>query len=70
MIVARIEEAAQQGGWLIVCGHEIGAEWQERLNTSLEKLEMILGYLRVHRDIIWTGTVAEIARYVHDHRSR
>ena len=69
-ITGRIEEAAQQGGWLILCGHEIGAEGPEPLNTSLEKLEVILGYLHKHKDIIWTDTVARVARYVHEHQSQ
>ncbi len=65
---AVVEEAASQGRWLILCGHEIAAQGYQ--TTRADALEALCAYLADPKNGIWTDTVSRIGDYVLEQRKR
>ena len=61
-----VDEAVQNGGWIIFVGHEIGSRAYQ--TTDLAALERLCEYLKDPANRIWLGTVEQIATYVRDHQ--
>ncbi len=60
--IALIGQAVRDGGWVVFCGHEVGTEGFQNIETR--KLEAVCRYLVKHRDLIWTDTVDAVAGYI------
>jgi len=61
---ASVDSAVKDGRWIIFVGHEIGERRFQ--STDAKALELLSDYLKDPANRIWTGTVAEIGRYVRD----
>jgi len=61
-----IEAAAENGFWLVFCGHEIGQGGRQ--TTRADTLKAICDYARDVDNGIWIDTVESIARYVQEVR--
>jgi peptidoglycan/xylan/chitin deacetylase (PgdA/CDA1 family) len=59
---ALIDAAAEQGFWLILCGHEIGEGGRQ--TTRIETLRAFCEYAGDPQNGLWVDTVANVARYV------
>lgn len=64
---AVVDEAAQQGRWVIFVGHEIGQRGYQSTDTGA--LESLVRYLKEPTSRIWLGTVGEIGSYVQQQRT-
>jgi len=62
-----VDQAAQQGRWVIFVGHEIGARGFQVTDT--EALKALCKYLKNPPNKIWLGTVEEIGSYVHQQQA-
>jgi peptidoglycan/xylan/chitin deacetylase (PgdA/CDA1 family) len=60
-------KAAQQGGWLVFAGHNIGNPGNQ--TTEIAVLEEFLRYARDPANGIWLDTVDAIASYIQKHRT-
>jgi hypothetical protein len=58
--------AAQNGGWLVFTGHEIGKPGYQVTDASV--LEQFLEYAGDPANGVWLDTVDAIARYIQEHR--
>jgi peptidoglycan/xylan/chitin deacetylase (PgdA/CDA1 family) len=56
-----IDSAAQEGGWTILAGHEVG---EVRQGISPEVLREVCAYVADPAQRLWVDTVAAIAEYV------
>ncbi|MCL4215732.1 MAG: polysaccharide deacetylase family protein [Candidatus Hydrogenedentes bacterium] len=63
-----IERTVEQRGWLILAGHETAVPGAQSVRE--DTLQTLCGYLVEQQEIIWTGTVAAIGRYVRDTRRK
>jgi hypothetical protein len=63
---ALIEEAADEGRWLILAGHEMADTGAQA--TSLNALEALAQYVQDPANGIWVETVGAVAEYVLEHR--
>jgi peptidoglycan/xylan/chitin deacetylase (PgdA/CDA1 family) len=61
-----IDQAAAEGRWLILCGHEVGPSGFQI--TSTATLEAICRYAADPANGLWIDTVARIGKYVRDQR--
>lgn len=61
-----VDEAVQQGRWVIFVGHEIGQRGIQVTDTHA--LEVLCRYLKDPANGIWLGTVEEIGLYVRQHQ--
>ena len=61
---AIVDAAAADGRWVIFAGHEIGQKAHQ--TTDLRALEQLCAYLKDPANGIWSGTVAEIGKYVRE----
>ncbi len=61
-----VDEAAQEGRWVIFVGHEIGARGYQ--TTDTKALEALCDYLKDPANGVWLGTVEEIAGYIRKQR--
>jgi len=61
-----VDEAIQQGRWVIFVGHEIGDRAFQ--TTDAKALEALCNYLNNPDTGVWLGTVEEIATYIQTHR--
>lgn len=61
-----IDQAASDGRWLILCGHEIGDGGYQ--TTPSKTLEAICRYANDPANGLWMDTVGRIGKYVADHR--
>jgi len=61
-----VEQAAQQGRWVIFVGHEIGNRGYQV--TDATALGALCDYLNDPANGIWLGTVEEVARYIRQQR--
>jgi len=61
-----VSKAAQQGGWLVFAGHEIGKPGPQ--TTEAAALEKFLQWAKEPANGIWLDTVARIAAYIEEHR--
>lgn len=60
-----IEIAREEGGWLVLAGHDVGdADWPQV--TRSDTLRALFVYAQDPANGVWLDTVATIARYVKD----
>lgn len=64
---AIVDEAAQQGRWVIFVGHEIGQRGYQSTDTGA--LESLIRYLKDPKNEIWLGTVGEVGSYIQQQRT-
>lgn len=64
---AVVDEAAQQGRWVIFVGHEIGRRGYQSTDTGA--LGSLVRYLKDPKNGIWLGTVGEIGSYIQQQRT-
>ena len=57
-----VDEAIQQGRWVIFVGHEIGRKGYQI--TDVQALEELAAYLKAPANGVWVGTVEEVGRYI------
>ena len=62
-----VDEAAQEGRWVIFVGHNIGQRAFQ--TTDTKALTDLCAYLKDPANGIWLGTVAEIGTYVREQRA-
>jgi peptidoglycan/xylan/chitin deacetylase (PgdA/CDA1 family) len=60
----QIDQAAKTGNWLVLAGHDIGAE-DHAQTTKTSTLEAICAYCRDPANGIWIDTVGTIGAFVH-----
>ncbi len=63
-----IDQAAAEGRWLILCGHEVGKPGFQI--TSSETLDAICRYATDPANGLWIDTVGRIAKYISDSRKK
>jgi len=63
---AIVDQAANQGRWVIFVGHEIGTRGYQV--TDATALGALCDYLKDPANGIWLGTVAEVAQYIRQQR--
>ena len=63
---ALLDRALEQGEWLILVGHDIGAGGRQ--TTLAGDLDKLCRYAKDPAKGIWVDTMAVISRYVRDHR--
>lgn len=61
------DETAKNGFWLVLCGHDIGPGGRQ--TTRTDTLRAFCEYARDPANGLWVDTVANVARYVRDHRA-
>jgi peptidoglycan/xylan/chitin deacetylase (PgdA/CDA1 family) len=61
-----IDEAAVEGRWLILAGHEMSDTGPQA--TSLETLETLSRYIEDPANGIWVDTVGAVAEFIMEHR--
>lgn len=57
-----VDDAAEKGFWLVLCGHEIGAGGRQ--TTRIDTLQAFCEYASDPGSGLWVDTVANIAKYV------
>lgn len=62
-----VDQASEQGLWLVLCGHEIGPAGRQ--TTRSDTLRAFCEYARDPRNGLWVDTVANVTRYVMEHRT-
>jgi hypothetical protein len=62
-----VDAAAEKGTWLVLAGHDIGAEGRQ--TTRVDTLRAFCEYARDPRSGIWVDTVANVTRYVMEQRT-
>ena len=62
-LIARVEAAARNGTVAAFTFHGIGGDY---LSVSTQAHQDLLDHLHAHRDIYWTATFLDIARWVRD----
>lgn len=65
-VKAMIDQAMEQGGWLVLAGHEIGEPAFQTTWTAM--LEELCAYASDPSNGIWIATVGTIAEYVREQR--
>jgi peptidoglycan/xylan/chitin deacetylase (PgdA/CDA1 family) len=63
-----VEDAIARGQWLVLAGHDIGAERGPQV-TRVSMLRALLADLRRPERGVWIDTVANVASYVRTHRA-
>jgi peptidoglycan/xylan/chitin deacetylase (PgdA/CDA1 family) len=63
---ALIDQAKEKGFWLVLCGHNIAQEGRQ--TSRLDALRAFCEYARDPQNGLWVDTVANIGRYVSEHR--
>jgi peptidoglycan/xylan/chitin deacetylase (PgdA/CDA1 family) len=63
-----VDQAAQEGRWVIFVGHEIGKRGYQ--TTDTKAIETLCEYLKNPANGIWLGTVKEIATYIQRQRDK
>lgn len=66
-IRALIEQAREDGRWLVLAGHEIGDGGSQ--TTNVRMLERLIRYAKEPSNDVWLAPVGTVARYVLDQRS-
>jgi peptidoglycan/xylan/chitin deacetylase (PgdA/CDA1 family) len=61
-----VDEAAQNGSWIIFVGHEMGSRAYQ--TTDLQSLARLCEYLKDPANGIWLGTVEQIGTFVREHQ--
>ncbi len=62
-----VDQAAEQGFWLVLCGHEIGSGGRQ--TTRIDTLRAFCEYARDPRNGLWVDTAANVTHYVLEHRT-
>lgn len=62
-----IQEAVEQGRWVVFVGHEIGDRGFQI--TDIKALEALCDYAKDPANGIWLGTVSEIGKYIRGRRA-
>jgi len=57
-----VDQAAQKGQWLVLCGHEIGEGGRQ--TVRIDTLRAFCEYAQDPKNGLWVDTVANIGRYV------
>ena len=63
-----LDNAAAEGGWLILAGHEMDEEGRQ--TTLLSSIVELCEYVQDSESGIWIDTVHAIATYIRDHRDQ
>ncbi len=63
-----IDEARKKHAWVVLGGHEIGAGGRQ--TTRVDTLRAFCEYAKDPKNGVWVDTVANISRYVADHRDK
>jgi len=63
-----VDQAAQDGRWVIFVGHEIGQRGYQI--TDARALEALCNYLKDPANGVWLGTVEEIASHIQKQRAK
>ena len=66
-IRALLEQAKEQGQWVVLAGHEIGSSGQQ--TTRLAMLEKLIKYAQDPANELWMVPVGTVGRYVQDRRA-
>lgn len=66
-VLVLLEQAREEGSWIILSGHEMDAGGPQ--TTRLDMLEQLVPYLQDPANGFWLGTVEEIAAYVRKNRN-
>jgi peptidoglycan-N-acetylglucosamine deacetylase len=61
-----VDDAVQEGRWVIFVGHEIGERGYQ--TTDTKALEALCEYLKNPATGVWLSTVEEIASYIRKQR--
>jgi peptidoglycan-N-acetylglucosamine deacetylase len=61
-----VDQAAQEGRWVIFLGHEIGQ--RDYQTTDIKALNALCEYLKNPANGIWLGTIEEVATYIRKQR--
>jgi len=64
-LVKLVEDAQQDGRWLILMFHGVGGDF---LTVNLDAHEALLTYLEQHKGSVWTDTFVRVSSYVMGHR--
>ena len=60
-----IEQARKTGGWLVLCGHDVGEGGRQ--TVRIDTLRAFCEYAQDPKNGVWVDTLANIARYVAEH---
>jgi len=63
-----VDQAVEQGRWVIFVGHEIGPRAYQ--TTDTKALEALCDYLTDAHSGVWVGTVAEVSTYLQGQRAK
>ncbi|MCX5647094.1 MAG: polysaccharide deacetylase family protein [Phycisphaerae bacterium] len=63
---ALIDQARERHGWLVLGGHEIGQGGRQ--TTRMDTLRSFCEYAQDPKNGVWVDTVANISRYIAEHR--
>ncbi len=61
-ILAVIEDAKKNGQWLVLAGHEMGAEGRQ--TTQLDMLKQLAEYVQNPANGIWIAPMGTVAKYI------
>jgi len=63
---ALIDQAAEKGSWLVLCGHDVGESGRQ--TARIDTLRSFCEYAQDPQNGLWVDTVANIGRYVVERR--
>lgn len=61
-ILARIEQAREEGGWLVLAGHEIGDTGRQ--TTRIAMLDQLIAYAQDPANGVWLAPVREVNAHI------
>ncbi len=61
-----IEEAYENGSWLLLAGHEVNTDGQQ--TTRVDMLRALAQYVKEHADDIWIAPVGTVAKHLREMR--
>ena len=64
---ALIDQAVEKGAWLVLCGHDVGVGGRQ--TTRVDTLRAFCEYAQDPKNGLWADTVANVGRYVVEHRA-
>jgi peptidoglycan/xylan/chitin deacetylase (PgdA/CDA1 family) len=64
---ALIDQARERHAWLVLGGHDIGKEGRQ--TTRIDTLRAFCEYARDPKNGVWVDTVANISKYIVEHRA-
>jgi peptidoglycan/xylan/chitin deacetylase (PgdA/CDA1 family) len=68
VLQAWIDRAAQEGGWLVLCSHEVGDFPRQAM--PIDVLDALCRYCADAENGVWIDTVAAVATYIRQQRDR